>query len=189
MFIKVRHQPFSVYLRFLSPADRKGEEAIYVEGRNNGNLLGHTPFWPGRLAGTVSLNPKGVVAMYGQRHPIMDMGLLKLTRLMQEAIEKHVDGGCKIPLFADEEIDGRPCRHVEAEVPHLTSDNPHGIAVVKILIDKQLDVPVSYEQYDWSGKAGDKPRLMESYTYRELKLNNGFTDEDFDVKNPKYGFR
>ena len=36
-------------------------------------------------------------------------------------------------------------------MPHLTSDNPHGIAVVKILIDKQLDVPVSYEQYDWSG--------------------------------------
>ena len=30
---------------------------------------------------------------------------------------------------------------------------------------------------------------MESYTYRELKLNNGFTDEDFDVKNPRYGFR
>ena len=30
---------------------------------------------------------------------------------------------------------------------------------------------------------------MEEYTYLNLKLNNGFTDADFDVKNPSYKFR
>ena len=49
-------------------------------------------------------------------------------------------------------------------------------------------MPVRYEQYDWSGDAADKPELMEQYTYLELKLNNSFTDADFDVRNPNYGF-
>jgi hypothetical protein len=30
---------------------------------------------------------------------------------------------------------------------------------------------------------------MEEYTYMDIKLNNGFTDADFDDNNPNYGFR
>ncbi len=39
MFIKVRHQPFSVYIYFLAPGDLKGQESIYIAGKNDGNLL------------------------------------------------------------------------------------------------------------------------------------------------------
>ena len=38
-------------------------------------------------------------------------------------------------------------------------------------------------------KAGAEPELMEEYTYLNLKLNNGFTDADFDIKNPNYRFK
>ncbi|MBC7317493.1 MAG: DUF1571 domain-containing protein, partial [Chloroflexi bacterium] len=27
------------------------------------------------------------------------------------------------------------------------------------------------------------------YTYLNIKLNNGFTDMDFDIRNPNYDFR
>ena len=30
--------------------------------------------------------------------------------------------------------------------------------------------------------------LLEEYTYTDIKLNNGFTDADFDDHNPKYNF-
>ena len=33
------------------------------------------------------------------------------------------------------------------------------------------------------------PRLLEEYTYRQLKLNVGLTDADFQRWNPAYGFR
>jgi hypothetical protein len=29
---------------------------------------------------------------------------------------------------------------------------------------------------------------MEEYTYMNVKVNNGFTDADFDSKNPAYKF-
>ncbi len=35
---------------------------------------------------------------------------------------------------------------------------------------------------------GDKPELLEAYTYLDLKINPGFTDMDFNPKNPDYGF-
>ena len=54
MFLKVRHEPFSVYMYFLGPEKLRGQEAIYVEGKNNGNLLGHGVGIK-KIAGTVPL--------------------------------------------------------------------------------------------------------------------------------------
>ena len=41
MYVKLRQKPFSVYMYFLGPPDLKGQEVIYVEGRNNGNMWAH----------------------------------------------------------------------------------------------------------------------------------------------------
>ena len=35
----------------------------------------------------------------------------------------------------------------------------------------------------------EEPPLVEEYTYANLKFNLGFTDADFDVNNPQYGFK
>jgi hypothetical protein len=188
MFVKVRHQPFSVYLYFLTPESRKGEEALYVEGRNDGSLLGHATGLMGNL-GTLALSPTGAVAMYGQRHPIMDIGILNLTRRLLEAAEKHLDSpDCHVRYLPQAKINGHPYLCIEAIIPFPTAKRPHGAQVARIFVDRQLDVPIRYEQYDWSGIAGDKPELAEQYTYLDLKVNRGFTDLDFDVKNPNYQF-
>ncbi len=64
-YVKIRSQPFSAYMKFLSPADLQGQEAIYVAGANGGNLIAHAP--PGsikyKIAGKVSIAPTGMLAM------------------------------------------------------------------------------------------------------------------------------
>lgn len=40
-FIKVRHEPFSVYMYFLGPTKTRGRQMMYVEGRNDGKMLIH----------------------------------------------------------------------------------------------------------------------------------------------------
>jgi len=60
-----------------------------------------------------------------------------------------------------------------------------GIAVA---ISKELNLPIRYEAYDWPHEKRDEPPLVEEYTYLKLKLNNGFSDRDFDVRNPNYNF-
>jgi hypothetical protein len=36
IFVKIRHKPFSVYMCFLAPDSHKGNEVIYIEGKNDG---------------------------------------------------------------------------------------------------------------------------------------------------------
>jgi hypothetical protein len=68
-------KPLSVYLGFVKPASIKGREVLYVEGRNNGNLVAHEGGFKGRFLPTVNLPPNGTLAMRGQRYPMTEIGL------------------------------------------------------------------------------------------------------------------
>ena len=57
MEMKVRTQPFSVYLRWLQPRTEAGQEVCYVAGRNNGKMRVHPKGMLGSVAGFISLDP------------------------------------------------------------------------------------------------------------------------------------
>ncbi len=80
IFAKIRHEPFSVYLYFLAPDEVKGQEVIYVEGRNDGNMLAHAGSGVRAMVGTVSLKPNGAMAMQGNRYAITEIGVENLSR-------------------------------------------------------------------------------------------------------------
>ena len=54
--------------------------------------------------------------------------------------------------------------------------------------DHESKLPIRAEQFGWPERVGEKPTLIESYDYADLKVNVGLTDTDFDSQNPKYGF-
>lgn len=186
MFLKVRHEPFSVYMYFLGPDKLRGQEAIYVEGKNNGNLLGHGVGIK-KIAGTVPLQPTGAMAMQGQRYPITEIGMLNLTRRLVEVAEADKKfGECEVKFFNNAKINGRVVTCIQ--VVHPTPRKNFRFNVARVYVDNELNLPTRYESYDWPEKAGGQPVLLEEYTYTDIKLNNGFTDFDFDDHNPKYNF-
>jgi hypothetical protein len=189
-FIKVRHQPFSVYFRPLEPASSKGDEAIYVEGKNNGEVLAHTTGVAGWLVstfkGNLSLDPKGSRLMKDQHYPMTEVGILNLARRLKDQAAKDMRyEDCEV-TFTDVQFDGRPCTCVTVVHPQRCKEFLFYKA--KVYVDKKRDVPLCYESFDWPEKPGKEPQLIERYEYRDLKLNPGLTDLDFDVKNPKYDF-
>jgi hypothetical protein len=186
MFAKVRHQPFSVYMYFLSPPNLRGQEVIYVEGQNDGKLQAHGVGIKGAV-GTVSLHPTGHMAMRGNRYPITEMGVLNLVeRLLQVGEQDARYGECDVQ-FLKAKISGRGCTCIQ--VTHPVPRRNFLFHIARIYVDDELNLPIRYEAWDWPARQGGPPQLMEEYTYQNLKLNNGFTDLDFDVRNPKYGFR
>src|SRR5208282_6850301 len=83
MFAKIREKPFIVYLNFLDRSDNnavKGREVSYFQGRNNDQLMCHTPGFQDSTVGTLSLPPKGILAMLGEHYPITEIGLANLCR-------------------------------------------------------------------------------------------------------------
>lgn len=183
--MKVRHRPFSVYLRVIEPTSSAGQEVIYVEGRNNGNLVAHTVGLGSNLIGRLNLDPDGIIAKRGNRYTIRDVGLKNLTK-------KLIDLGSRKGLFRDStvKIEGgefaeRPCTDVK-----ISSPRPVGafrLATARIAIDREWDVPVLYEAYEWPADGG-KPFLSETYSYFDLEFDVGLTDRDFDPDNSEYSF-
>ena len=188
LFVKVRHNPFSVYVYFLAPAKLKGQETIFVAGKNDGNLLAHPNGMKAKLIGTVSLKPTGMLAMTGNRHPITELGIRRLTERLLEVGENDMKyGECAVKVLPGAKINGRDCTCYEVNHPHPRKEFLFHIA--RIYVDTELNVPIRYEAYEWPTTAGGEPLLVEEYTYLNLKVNNGFTDLDFDINNPKYQFK
>ena len=186
MFVKVRHQPFSVYMYFLNPADIKGQEVIWVKGLNENKLQAHAVGIK-NVVGTVSLNPTGQIAMRGNRYPISEIGILNLVeRLIQVGEKDSQYGECEV-RFQKAKIGGRPATCIQ--VTHPVPRRNFLFYQARIFVDDEMNLPIRYESYSWPTTAGGQPELLEEYTYQNFKLNNGFTDQDFDTRNPKYGFK
>ena len=184
LFIKVRHSPLSVYVRFQAPTKVKGQEVVYVAGRNQGNLLAHKP----HMAVTVSLRPEGMIAMNCRRYPLTEIGLVNLVRRLVEVGEQDVHyGECEVTYFTTVKVNNRPCTVIQ--VVHPIPRDVFRFHLARVFVDDELKVPIRYESYDWPREPGGSPRLIEEYTYLDLKLNNGFTDEDFSTENPEYQFQ
>ena len=196
MYTKIRNEqvdqngrvatPFSVYMYFLKPSSVKGREVLYVKGHNNGNLMAHEG---GALLKhvTVSLDPNGTLAMRGQRYPITDIGIKNLiVRLIEVANHDMQYGECEVKFYNGAKINGRVCTVIE--VIHPVPRKNFRFHKAHVFIDDELQVPIRFASWDWPTQQGAQPEMLEEYTYMNLKLNNGFTDADFDPHNEKYGF-
>jgi len=192
IFVKVRHHPFSVYMYFLGPASKKGREAIYVDGQNNGNLLAHDNGIKHRLIGTVQLKPTAMLAMSGNRYPITEMGMRRLLERLLEVGGNDVKyGECTVNWVQGVKIgDGkndRVCTLIQVE--HPIPRRNFIFHKARIYVDDEIQLPIRYEAYDWPAPGTKEPQLVEEYTFLNVKLNNGFTDADFSTENAKYGFQ
>ena len=196
IFIKVRNrkivdgqlvQPLSVYLTYLKPATVKGREVVYVEGRNDGNMIAHEGGFKGRFLPTVPLPPNGMLAMRGQRYPITEIGIENLmVKLIErgETARQFPDVTCTFRKNA--KVKDRVCTVLEVTQPnrHPSLD----FYQAQVFIDDEYNLPIRYIAYDWPASQGDPLQVIEEYNYLDLKLNVGLTDADFDPNNPQYNF-
>jgi hypothetical protein len=185
-FVKVRHQPFSVHMFFLSP--HKGRECLYVPGPNGqkGVLHARDSGFRKKL-GVFELDPEGRLAMAGQKYPITKLGIRNLTTELIAVASNDVNfGECDVRTLqttigaAGEK---RPVTVIEAV--HPTPRKNFRFHKAQVFIDNELRVPIRYAAYLWPANPGEEPPLEEAYTYLNLKVNNGFTDADFDPKSPE----
>jgi len=182
--MKLRHEPFSVYLKFEQP--HTGREVIYVEGQNKGRFMVHETGFKA-LAGTLSFLPNSKEALAENRYPITQAGMKKMLEAVieqwkteaqfQEVQVKEVPGikvGEQVCLMI-ETIHPQPRDHFKY---HKT----------RLYLDASTKFPIRLEQYTWAEKEGGEPVLVEEYTYTEVQPDIGLKDVDFDKTNPAYDF-
>ncbi len=186
MFVKVRHHPFSVYLRHFEPDKLAGQEALYVAGKNDNKLIGHGVGLR-RFLGTLKLRIDSSLAMDGNRHPITHIGILHMATDSLKNIDRQLElGDLEVAFRFDERVDGRPCTVFEIR---RTRPVP-GDEFRRDLryIDNEYLLPVRYTKYGWPTTSGEADPLLEDYQHTKLKLEAGLTDVDFDRANADYNF-
>ncbi len=193
MAIKCRHNPFSVYLVWLS--GDAGREVIYVDGTNNGKMIVHDGGWKSRIP-AFSLPPDGTLAMHDTRYPVTTAGLLGVTRVMlgihHEDLRLSNVASCE--LDEHQQFDGRPCYQFTMKYTSATDSPTYRKSIT--LIDCEWSVPLHTRHFEWSPSTTDLPEeeldeatLLESYSFTDIKLECNLTDHDFDRTNPEYRFR
>ena len=190
MEIKIRHEPFSVYTKVRFPQNANGQQAIFVRGKNDDKVLAHGVGIERRL-GTLRLDPEGPILMRNQKYPITDIGILNLIdKLLEVGYADVKFGECEVTYHEGVKLGtgdvARECTIIQ--VVHPVPRTNFRFHIARIYVDKELNLPLRYESYDWPRKEGETPMLLEVYEYRNLKLNVGLTDADFDHTNPAYAF-
>ncbi len=184
MHMKGRGNPHSIYFKFVTPT--AGREAIYVAGGFGGKAVVHDVGIGKLLAGTLKLDPNGSMAMEANRHPITEAGLGHMIETIVNAWDRELTPEeSKVILHPNAKVGDRACVMIESIHPKKRPD--FLFHMVKVYIDKDLNLPIRFEAYDWP-RGNRAPELMEEYTYTDLRTNIGLTPRDFDPSNKSYSF-
>lgn len=174
----VRNQPFSVRLKWLEPKATKGQEAIYVDGRNNGKLLVRGAGLLG-IVGFVSIDINDARAQRSSRHNIKEAGFGNLIEQFGAGWPAERDRGLTKVRIDEFNFAGRSCKRVETV--HLTNPDNYFLFERSVLyFDNETHLPIRVENYDWPARAGMAGELLEEYSYLDVRLNPGLSDEAFN---------
>jgi len=189
--MKVRHAPFSVYMKWQT-GDR-GRQLIYVDGQNDGNILVQPGGIKGRLTGLLSLEPTGSMAMAESRHPITRAGLLQLGHTVMEYqdVDLKRGSGFQCELRDNQEFEGRTCFLYMIQYENAQANETYRKSM--IYVDKELSLPICVKNYTWAKDANpetiDDETLIEFYAYTDLKIHQELTATAFDQNNSDYKLR
>jgi len=155
-----------------------GQEDIYVADKNKDRIVAH----PGGVFRflTFRLDPEGRKAMKRNHHSLRESGIEKIMTIIEKDYNHSIETGRgTIELLEENFIDGRDVWVVHCEFPDKKEFYSHKII---LCFDKELKLPIKITVYDWSDT------LFEEYYFRDLKINTGIEEKDFDPKNPEYSF-
>ncbi len=185
MKLKLREEPFSVYLKFIDTS--AGREVLYVQGRNNNQLLIHEAGLKS-LAGTVFRAPNAADVMAENRYPVTMIGLkFMLDKVIQQWEDEGKFGEVKTQKYPGAKLpSGEEC--IAYESLHPTPRNQFKFHITRLWIETKSGLAIRIEQLGFPQKNDKAPPVIEEYTYANLKVNVKLTDADFDRGNRSYAF-
>ncbi|MFO0950384.1 MAG: DUF1571 domain-containing protein [Isosphaeraceae bacterium] len=184
--MKVRHRPFAVYCKFLTPTE--GKEVVYAEGRHENKVIAHGGGVARFLVPRLAVAPDHPLALADSRHAITEAGLANLTARLIHFREIDLNDD-EAETVLERVTDARGRQRLRSTHLHPKFHKGRPFARVVVHYDRETFFPLEIQNYDWpeEGQGGDL-KLAEHYAYESLELDAPLTTLDFDPANPKYSF-
>jgi hypothetical protein len=195
MQVKIRHEPFSVYMKWIEGND-PGRELLYVENENDGEMLIKLGGVKGRMMPTLKLNPTGDMAMKEARYPVTTVGLKnaidKILSFRTVDLKKMQGISCRM-------IDNQKWNKEECFCFLMEFENKQSSAFRKsvLYVSKANYLPTCIKNYSWipdgqeelSGEKLDEETLCEFYSFSNIVTEERLASAEFDETNSNYQFR
>ena len=179
--IKVRRQPFSVYMHWSDT----GQEVLFADGSNDNRLLVKPTKGLAVFKRLWRLDPNCRMAKQNCRYPITDSGIENLVARIQEFYALRDDWSsvaeCTVAdaMVADSNVSAYEIRFRDRAI----SPTYFGS---RFCFEKATGLLIAVDNFGWSDAA--EPRLLEHYLYHSISTAQALQDKDFDETNPEYGF-
>jgi hypothetical protein len=187
MVMKLRHDPFAVYLKYVAPS--AGKEVVYARGHRDNKVIVHSVGIARLLVPRLAVHPDHPLALAENRHAITDVGLANLTEKLIGFRRLDIDDPDAVTIL-DRTTDGKGRPRLRSIHAHPRPDDKRPFARVEVLYDPDLRLPVQIASYDWPTE--DPPGellLAERYAYDDVDFSAALSDLDFDPSNPAYAFQ
>ena len=179
--VKVRRTPFSVYMRW----ERKDQEAIFIEGRNDNRMLVKPTKALAALRRIWRLDPESRMAKQSCRYPVTDSGLEKLVTRTRLFYATRNDWADHVKCYYSADNVG----NVDVTVfnVHFSRTASLDFSRSRYFLDERRGLMIGLENYVWTSDGGEG-QLAERYVYHSINSKVDLKDEDFDHENPEYSF-
>jgi hypothetical protein len=194
--LKLRHQPFSVYMKWIEGGD-VGQELLYVDGQYDNRMQVKLGGRKGDILPRLKLDPHGSAAMGKARHPVTEMGLLQLSELIIKFRKRDLGlkEGVHWQMLADQKVLDQDCYCFVIEYDSREIEPVYRKSIT--YIDKEHSLPVCVKNFSWptedvtadSPQALDEATLIEFYGYKDLRFETRLGENAFDKANAEYKFR
>lgn len=192
VLLRIRHQPFSVYMEWVSDeATKRGRKVAYHEQMGD-KMLVRVP-----LLGIVrQMDLQTSVRMKESKYTVAQAGIKNLVERLSERWEREKQLGLTRVQCQDVELEvvvgtqtfRQPCVCITTLHPsqHREVFQREGFMFHRTSVYFAKDgpaagLPVQLKGYDWpaDGSDGEGP-LVEESAYVQIELNVGLTDRDFE---------
>lgn len=174
--IKVRHDPYSVYIKFLKPEKIVNREVIYNSKDNHNDII---QVKQGGLKNpnlTLRIRYDSPIALAGQRYTVKDAGIKKLVNGLRDILLTELKFNPTVTKFDNVKLYGRP--GILYRLVHSSKHVSQRCMAAEIFIDDELCVPTYFKSWEWG--MNNEPLLVEEYAYKDLRINVELSDKDFN---------
>ncbi len=184
-FIKVRQDPFAIYMRGIQPV--AGRELIFAEGHNDNHVIGHPVGMARYLVPRLKVPPDHPMILAESRHPMNQAGLGNLIRELLGFRQMDLEEPEEVTILDRTTTpDGKRWLRSTHIHPQFRPGRP--LAQSEILYDPASRLPLRFTGFDWPADGKAERPLGERYCYDDLDLDAVLSAKDFDPANPEYEF-
>lgn len=179
MHMKVKSEPFSVWMKWISPSKSAGQEVAFVDGKNKNKMRVKSNALVIKAVGFLSIATDDPRVLERSRHTIREAGIGNMIEQNLRHWELSRQAGSAKAVVGESEFNKRKCVRVEIVATKPTQGNYCYRTV--ILLEKNSKLPMHLENYAWpkaGGPAGGE--LLESFGFMNLQFNTGLKDSEFE---------